>query len=75
LVKRNWTEPEIKILKEMSAAGFTPDQAGKVLKSRSIDAIKCQAGKLGLPLNGVAPEIDMDAFKQLMRKSSGSNRM
>jgi hypothetical protein len=72
---RYWTEKEIEILRKLSAAGCTPKQAASVFKSRSFDAIKCMAKKLDLPLCGKPPEIDMEAFKQLMRKSSGSNRM
>lgn len=63
-----WSDEEVKILREMSEAGFTCDEISVVLKSRNSDSIRSKALRMGItvPRNGY-PEIDVEAFKRLMK--------
>jgi len=61
-----WTDKEIEILKEMAQKGFRVQDIQKVLKSRSINGIRNKALLLNLSLMGERPEIDFEAFRQMM---------
>jgi hypothetical protein len=66
MTSKLWTEKETAILKQMIAAACDAGKITKVLKSRSICAIKHKAEQLGLSLVS-KPEIDFEAFKKIMR--------
>lgn len=64
-----WTEEEESILKRMAEKNFKPSDISKVLKSRSPAAIEKRAIALGIPLR-THPDIDYDAFKQMIKKGA-----
>lgn len=47
-MKRNWTEGEIKVLKEKKSEGLDYKQIQKFLPHRSLSSLETKAGKLGL---------------------------
>lgn len=64
-----WTDEEVKILKEMIDAGMTLPEIKNVLKSRSLASLRNKASDLGLHVSAYdQPEIDMKAFKELMKQ-------
>ena len=62
ILKRLWDIPEVS-LEEMT----------KVLKTRSVDAIKMKAKSLGLPLISArqTPELDLEYYRKLMEVVEG----
>ena len=62
-----WTKPEDEVIEKLHKAGRTYDDATRVLKSRSREAIRARALSIGKPLSGPLPEIDFEEFKRLMR--------
>jgi hypothetical protein len=63
-----YTKEEDEIILKMHKAGHGPEAMAKVLKSRSIQAIKDRGYDLGIKWTK-APEIDMAEFKRLMGKT------
>jgi hypothetical protein len=64
---KTWSEKSIKILEQLSAAGCTYAEAGRVL-GRSPESVKSKASNLRLPMNNNEPEIDMDLFKRILKE-------
>jgi hypothetical protein len=62
-----WTPQEEEILIAMVKGERTAEEIGKILKSRSIDAIRNKVYGKGLEFIGQSPEIDMEAFKKIMK--------
>lgn len=62
-----WSPEEEDVLKKLATRGCVVTEIQAVLKSRSFDAIHNKAHKMGLSLAGRTPEIDFDAFKNLMK--------
>ena len=70
-----WTQQEMDILKKLAEQNYPVRKIAKVLKSRTLNAIRNKAEELGLYLGGgPAPEIDLEAFKKLIGGSDGSQR-
>jgi len=61
-----YTPQEDKIIREMNAKDFTPEDISKALKSRTAKAIKDHAYDIGVRWTKV-PEIDMAKFNKLMK--------
>lgn len=64
-----WTDKEIKMLKDLSEAGFTLSQIvdREVFKSRSREGIANCARNNGISLAGPKPETDDVVFQQMMK--------
>ena len=62
-----WTKQEDDILQKMIAAGKTPEECARVLKSRTVDGIRNRAKRMGLKFK-YEVEIDIEAFKKMMGK-------
>lgn len=63
---REWTEQEINILVKMAERGLSIPEIQKVLVSRSRDAITGKASNLKISLDGFKPEINLDAYNEIM---------
>ena len=62
-----WTEQEVQVLRDLAAARLGFDEMQKVLKSRTRHAIKNKCADEKISVFGAGPEIDLDAFKKLMK--------
>jgi hypothetical protein len=62
-----WTSQEKKILVCLAKKGWRAKEIQKILKSRSLNAIKTQADNLRISLAGPKPEIDLEAYKAIMK--------
>lgn len=65
-MKAFWTAQEVDILRKMVEAGKSIDDIRKVLVARSANAIRCKVNDIGMIFQG-KPEIDFEAFKQIMK--------
>lgn len=65
-----WTQKEKTILAQLARKGYTAREIQKVLKSRSLDAIHCQADNLAISISGPMPEIDFEEFRRLLKHST-----
>ena len=65
-----WTEKEEETMKKMAAMGKTADDVGRVLISRTRNAIMSKASKMRLSLSGGTGEIDMAEFDRIMKGKS-----
>lgn len=63
-----WSDQEIEIVKKMFMAKKSPKEIAKVLICRSSCAIERKLYSLGLFYSD-NPEIDMDAYKQIMEET------
>lgn len=61
-----WTDQEIKILKELAGREKNAREVALVLKSRTVEAISAKGYALGLSFEK-SPEIDMDAYRAMMK--------
>jgi hypothetical protein len=61
-----WTSEEKEVLKKMAEANKTMDEIQSVLVSRPRHGIRNQLKNMGLSI-GPKPEINMEAFKKLMK--------
>lgn len=61
-----WTEAERDILKKMAEAGKSANDICRVLVCRTRSGVFSQAYDMGLLLSGATPEVDMEAFNQIM---------
>ena len=66
VANQKWTEDEDGVLRELAKLHVPPEEITAVLKSRSVAAIKQRITFLKLK-DCYAPEIDMEAFKRLMK--------
>jgi hypothetical protein len=62
-----WTKQEEDILKKMIAAGKTPEDCARVLKSRTVDGIRNKAKRMVLKFK-YEVEIDKAEFNKMMGK-------
>ncbi len=63
-----WTEEEEEILRKAAEKELTAKQLVSVLKSRSENAINQKAALLGISLRGGKPEIDREAYEQILKE-------
>ena len=64
-----WPKEEEDILKKMIKAGFYKDQIVEVLPNKKWDSIRKKLERMGLAIPSSRPEINMDAFKRLIKES------
>lgn len=64
MMRMPWTEKEREILKELYTRGASLEEIGKVLKNRTLGAIKYQARMMGLR-RPVCVEIDEEYYRKL----------
>jgi len=62
-----WTKKEEEILKTLIEHGCTIEQCCNVFPSRSIDSLRRKIVRMGLEIIRKEPDINFEAFKQLMR--------
>jgi hypothetical protein len=62
ITNRPWTDQENEILTKLYEAGASIPEIAEVLKSRTVDAIKNRAPKLGLVRPD--PEIDLKLYEK-----------
>lgn len=65
-MKAPWDEKETEILRKMVEAGKSAEDVGKVLVGRSSNAIRSKVNSIGMAFHAT-PEIDFEAFKQIMK--------
>jgi hypothetical protein len=65
--KSFWSKEEEDVLRQLSLAGRSIDEAVLVLVSRTKEAISNKAYGMGLSMAGPSPEIDMAEFKRLIK--------
>ena len=63
-----WTDKELEILRAMCQAKCRIEEVRDVLKSRTDDAIREKAYRLGFAIMEYHAEIDMGAFKRIMKE-------
>ena len=61
-----WSDKEKEMLKKLSDAHCTADDACRVFPSRSRQSIFSQARNMKISLSGPTPEINMAEFKKLI---------
>ena len=62
-----WTKREEEVLKNMVEKRLGYEEMANVLKSRTLIAIRHRCAELKISIYGDGPEIDMEAFKRLMK--------
>lgn len=60
-----WTDAEITVLRKCAEKGLRAKDVARILKSRTEDSIINKASGMGIPLGGLAPEIDLEAFTEM----------
>jgi hypothetical protein len=61
-----WTKREIEALTKMAKKNLSVGQMQTVLKSRSVEGIRCKLLSLGMPSRpNMIPEVDMDQLANL----------
>lgn len=66
-MRLSWTEQEESVLRTICENGGTVDDAVKILRDRSGNAILAKCKSLGVRLSGPTPEIDEAAFKAFLK--------
>ena len=64
---RAWSKQEEEILRDLAKAGHGARKIMTVLKSRTVHAVQQKADAMDVRLGSPEPEIDFDAFKNLMK--------
>lgn len=69
----HWSDTEIEILKKLATAKKTAKEISLVLKSRTVQGIKCKAEELNINVSGTPePEIDFEAFQRIIQNTEKS---